>query len=172
MLLLLIHKALRLYLLIANILSCKLLLLILIHIEHLLLLLLLVLDDEILRNRVGVIFWCRNFFSILVDMILLEMVIEMALCGKRPIAAFASAVVRLLSCVESQMCLEISLLEERLATRFKWTDIVTHTIVFLDMDLKSLGSTVRLTTALYWTYIILNVQMSLNMVLEVSFRHE
>ena len=78
----------------------------------------------------------------------------------------------LLSSVKSKMCLQVSFLIESFPTVFKWTNIVFHSIVLLDMDIEPLDTTVRLVASLDWTLVSFDCSMCLKMILQMAFRHE
>ena len=104
--------------------------------------------------------------------ILLEMVIEMALRGERAVAALALTVVWLLTCVQAHVSLQISFLKERLAASLERAYIVAHSIVLFDVHLQSLLSAVRLPAPLDRADELLLLKMSLEVILQVSLRHE
>ena len=77
-----------------------------------------------------------------------------------------------LASVQAQVSLQISFLKERLAASFERADVVAHSIVLLDVHLKSLLSAVRLPAPLDWTDELLDFKMRLEVILQVSLRHE
>ena len=98
-----------------------------------------------------------------------EVVVKMTLCRKRLITILRRAVVRLFASMQSQMRLQVSFLIEGFLTVLKWTDEVPRPVMLLQVHFQALLPTVRLITALYRTYKVLLLLMSLSMVSEVAF---
>lgn len=66
----------------------------------------------------------------------------MALRRKRLPTARMDAVVRLLTSMETEMCLQVTLFVESFFALFEWADEVTNSIVLLQVDFKALLPTI------------------------------
>lgn len=78
-----------------------------------------------------------------------EMVVEVTLRRKRFRTPFSRAMVWFFSRMQAQVCLQVSLLVEGLATVLKWTYEVSGPVVLLQMHLESLLATVGFIAALH-----------------------
>lgn len=80
--------------------------------------------------------------------------------------------VGLLTCVQPEMCFQVTLLVEGLLAILKWTDKIASSIVLLQMHFKALLAAVGFIAALDWTDKIFLLLVSLCVITQMTLGHE
>ena len=96
----------------------------------------------------------------------------MTLVCKSQAAPFVCAMVWLLSCMPSEVSLQIALFEEGRSATFVLANEISLSVVPLYVDLKAAILSERLTTAFDWTLEGLNVKVNLLVDVKSFYRHK
>ena len=102
----------------------------------------------------------------------LHMIIEVTLCRERLHAPSNIAMIRFLSCVNSQVRLQVSFLVKSALAFFVRTHKFLFSSVSFHMYLQSLLPTVRFVAPFKGAHVLFDFEMRFKMVIKVSFSHE
>ena len=92
------------------------------------------------------------------------MVVQVSLGGKLGLTTRLFALVRSLSCVKAHVGFEIAFFVKCFQTVFNWAHEVPIALMLFQMNLKTLGSAVGLSTLLVRTHVAALLRMSLKVI--------